>query len=232
MPIRRPPIRLALLCGLALTAGAAGAGSIAVPHLGALIEVPVISFKEQRFYGVVQQRYDFSCGSAALATLLSHHHGQPTDEKSVFEAMYALGDPDKIRRQGFSLFDMKRYLASRGLKADGLRMTLEQLETARVPGIALTTVNGYRHFVVIKGLSEREVLVGDPALGLKAWPRQTFEAGWNGVLFVIHDGRDLLGERFDAADAWGLRAPPPLHLVAERPRLADFTPALPRNIEF
>ncbi len=35
----------------------------------------VVSVKEARFTTTQRQQFDFSCGSAAVATLLTHHYG-------------------------------------------------------------------------------------------------------------------------------------------------------------
>jgi predicted double-glycine peptidase len=171
---------LALLPALAVQAADFTAG-------GASFVVPVTSLKEARFRGTVRQQYDFSCGSAALATLLSHHYDFPVTEQEIFRDMFARGDQPRIRREGFSLLDMKRYLATRGFTADGFEQALDKLAQARLPAIVLVAENGYRHFVVIKGLQGQRVLLGDPAGGTRALPRQAFEAIWqNRLLFVIH----------------------------------------------
>lgn len=171
---------LALLPALAVQAADFTAG-------GASFVVPVTSLKEARFRGTVRQQYDFSCGSAALATLLSQHYDFPVTEQEIFRDMFARGDQPRIRREGFSLLDMKRYLATRGFTADGFEQALDKLAQARLPAIVLVAENGYRHFVVIKGLQGQRVLLGDPAGGTRALPRQAFEAIWqNRLLFVIH----------------------------------------------
>ena len=77
--------------------------------------------QELRFLETVRQGFDFSCGSAALATLLSFHYGRPTTEFQVFESMWKTGDTEKIRKDGFSMLDMKRYLEQEGLRADGFQ---------------------------------------------------------------------------------------------------------------
>jgi predicted double-glycine peptidase len=97
------------------------------------------------------------------------------------------GDQPRIRREGFSLLDMKRYLATRGFTADGFEQPLDKLAQAGLPAIVLVADNGYRHFVVIKGVQGERVLLGDPAGGTRALSRQGFEAIWqNRLLFVIH----------------------------------------------
>lgn len=147
---------------------------------------PVVSLRDMPFRTVVRQQYDYSCGSAALATLLHHHYGRPVGEAEIFKAMYAAGDQAKIRRVGFSLLDMKNYLKSVGLTADGYRENLEILRTHKAPAIAVINVGNYRHFVVVKGVQGGKVLVGDPALGLKAYTLAEFAKVWNGVVFMIH----------------------------------------------
>jgi predicted double-glycine peptidase len=160
--------------------------------------VPVESVLSRRFRTVVRQQYDFSCGSAALATLLRYHYGDAVDEQKVFLGMWAEGDRPAIRKVGFSLLDMKRYLAARGARADGYRVTMDQVATVAVPGIALVTIGSYRHFVVVKGVRADEVLLGDPSTGLRAVPRREFERAWNGVYFVLdperHRGKSLFND--------------------------------------
>ena len=158
---------------------------------------------ERRFLSVVHQKYDFSCGSAALATLLHYHYDDPQTEQSIFVGMWRDGDQAKIKTQGFSLLDMKRYLASRGIKSDGYKVSLSQIETARTPGIALINMNGYMHFVVIKGVENGQVLVGDPSLGIRLVPVRKFQEMWNGIFFILSDqpalGKGVFGKDSDWA---------------------------------
>src|SRR5262245_14064470 len=93
---------------IAGSAGAAHAGNAWVYGPGgAQWRQPVRSMKELRFRGVVGQQYDFSCGAAAVATLLTHHLEAPTPENNVFANMWKNGDRERIQKVGFSLLDMK-----------------------------------------------------------------------------------------------------------------------------
>lgn len=173
---------------LALTLPAPAAWAIDLGAVGGgLMTVPLKTWKEARFITTVHQKYDFSCGSAALATLMSHHYAFPMTEQVVFEEMYAKGDQQKIRQQGFSLLDMQRFLAARGFHADGFQLPLEKLLEAKVPAIVLITDQGYNHFVVIKGIADGRVLVGDPSKGARTMSVDRFRESWiNKILFVIH----------------------------------------------
>ena len=152
---------------------------------GASYNIAVTSYRDIPFRTVVRQQFDYSCGSAALATLLRYHYGLERSEHELFQAMYAAGDHIRIRKAGFSLFDMKRYLQTQGLSSDGYRLNWPQLAALRAPAIAMVTVRGYRHFVVIKGIRADAVLVGDPAAGLRIYSKDDFLDVWNGVIFGI-----------------------------------------------
>lgn len=174
----------------AVVAGA-HAGSLELPlQVGGAYNVPVTSIREARFASTVRQQYDYSCGSAALSTLLTHQYGHPVTEEQVFEEMFRLGDQARIRVEGFSLLDMKRYLEAHGFQADGFRLPLEKLVAAKLPAIVLINEGGYNHFVVVKGMRDGRVLIGDPAGGTRALAQAAFEAAWvNPLLFVINNRR-------------------------------------------
>jgi predicted double-glycine peptidase len=188
--------------------------------------VPVLSWRQARLSGTLLQQYDFSCGSAAVATLLTHHYGLPTSEAAVFESMFAQGDQARIRRDGFSMLDLKRALAAYGLQADGFEQPLEKLQQAGLPAIVLISENGYQHFVVIKGLSAERVLIGDPAKGTRAMSRLAFDAVWrNRLLLVVHNRPDLA--RFNLAADWAAAPLSPLAAGVSRDSLAVVT--LPKH---
>lgn len=190
------------------------------------VRLPVTSLRAGRTANTLIQQYDFSCGSAALATLLTHHYRQPTTEQEVFEFMYRTGDQERIRQQGFSLLDMKRYLAQFGMQADGFALDLDKLNEARTPAIVLINENGYQHFVVVKGLQHDRVLLGDPAQGTRALTRQQFDAVWpSRLLFVIHN---RIGQgQFNLARDWRVAPRSPLAQGVNRDSLTAIT--LPKN---
>lgn len=173
------------------------------------VSLRVLSMQELKFAGVVRQRFDFSCGSAALATLL-RLYGIGGSEADSFRGMWADGDRAQIRKLGFSLLDMKRYLAGRGLVANGYKVSLDAIAEAELPGIALITTRGYRHFVVLMGVDDDEVLVADPALGLRVERRDHFAASWNGVYFAIDGEPRGSKARFNQPRQWAAYARAPI----------------------
>jgi predicted double-glycine peptidase len=164
--------------------------------------IRVSSYSEIPFRTVIRQQFDYSCGSAALATMLRFHYGVQTNEADVFKAMYAVGDQDRIQKLGFSLLDMKKYLSSLGYEADGYRLTVEEIGHLDAPSIALVQINSYKHFVVVKGYIDGHVLVGDPALGLRMMSAEEFTKIWNGIAFVVREAPADIHPIFNDAGEW------------------------------
>jgi len=216
----RSDIAALILCLFATPPAQAGTMTV-LGSSGGSFSVKVTSIKESRFQSVVKQQYDFSCGSAALATLLTYHYQSPVSEQEVFKAMFDIGDQKKIRAQGFSLLDMKNYLVAHGFKAAGYQASLDKLAAIGVPAIVLINMRGYKHFVVVKGVTEKDVLLGDPAAGTRSMPRAEFESSWNGLLFLVLSKKDVGKNHFNLAQDWDFRERAPLGAAMSNARLAN-----------
>jgi len=225
-------VSLLLVCALLLFAicsrpAQAGDVVLTTPTTGSYA-LKITSFADLKFSTVIHQQYDYSCGSAALATLLHYHYRLPVDEATVFKAMFNVGDKANIEKLGFSLLDMKKYLASIGYRADGYRLGLDELSKVGVPAIALIQIGTYKHFVVIKGVVGDHVLVGDSALGLRVLSAGDFRQTWNGIAFIVHDTpRGVAPPLFNNADEWKRWADSnPLSAAVVVPPLAPFLAGL------
>ncbi|MDE2583087.1 MAG: C39 family peptidase [Rhodospirillales bacterium] len=236
---RRRPL-IFLLAGTALlasaTVGAARAGSIFLSgiSLGAgTASVHVESLQARKFTRVIRQHYDFSCGSAALATLLTYNYGLPVSEARVFKSMFERGDKKVIARYGFSLLDMKNYLARHRLPSAGFRAPLARLAQVGVPAIALVDVRGYHHFVIIEGVRDRTVLLADPALGVRTEKIADFEKHWSGVFFLILTDVARAKGSFDNKEQWAVAPRVPFGLARYSVDLATLQqPALLNAFRF
>lgn len=203
-----------LVCAFILlaTGATARAGWVVTPGLmsgGHPLAIKVASLKERRFLTTVRQQYDYSCGSAAVATLLTFQYHDPVSEEAAFKVMWERGDQHKIRREGFSLLDIKQYLEVNGYGANGYVAPLDKLVEVGIPAIALINDKGYNHFVVIKGIQGNRILLGDPSVGSRVMSRAEFESMWqNGILFVITGKKDRAV--FNARSDWQTRPRAPL----------------------
>jgi uncharacterized protein len=208
---------LALCCGTAaLAAVPAGAGSLFLNGVGmggGAVTMKLESFQEKKYKSTLAQQYDFSCGSAALATLLTYDYNIPVSEQEVFQNMFDNGDKKVIAESGFSLLDIKNYLARRGLESNGYRAPLEKLAAVRVPAIVLTNVRGYSHFVVLEGIQDGYVLLSDPANGMRSEPLAEFEGQWTGIFFLILTDAEQAQQGFNSEKKWAAAPAPPWDLT-------------------
>ncbi|MEH6758506.1 MAG: C39 family peptidase [Parasphingorhabdus sp.] len=195
--------------------------------LGGDYAVGVMTYWDIPFRSVVRQRYDFSCGSAAVATLLTYHYDLPTAERTPFKAMWDLGDKEAIKKVGFSMLDMRSYLQSIGYRAEGFKLEPGQLAQVKRPVIVLLDLNGFKHFVVVKGQTKDQVLVGDSVLGIKKYSTKDFYKYWNGIVLAIVDGPIQKLPTYNLAGDWSPWAPAPTDQVSATASIGDLTTHLP-----
>lgn len=158
---------------------------------GTMITKNIISMRERHFIDMVPQQTDFSCGAAALATILNYAYGYDFSEADVIAGMLKVSNPELVQTKGFSLLDIKHYVETLGLRGRGYTVNPEILDRIKIPTIVLLDIRGYKHFVVLKKATPEKVYIADPALGNRVMDRQDFVDGWNKVTFaVIGDGFD------------------------------------------
>jgi hypothetical protein len=103
--------------------------------------------------------------------------------------------------------------------------------------IALLDLNGYKHFVVIKGLRGDRVLTGDPTLGLTEYSAHDFAKHWNGIVLAVVENTDDHVPSYNLAGDWGPWSRAPLEdgggiRVALRERNDDLPPDYQITPEF
>ena len=157
-----------------------------VEAFGGLYAKKVTSFSEARYKNLVRQNTDYSCGAAALATILKYAYDVAADENIVMEGMLNVSNEDVVKSKGFSMLDMKHYVESLGMRGRGYRLTDQRLKNLRIPVIVLLDINGYKHFSVLKRVSDGEFFLADPVLGNKQMSATEFKKAWaNRVVFTI-----------------------------------------------
>ncbi|WP_180078296.1 C39 family peptidase [Acinetobacter sp. YH12251] len=142
---------------------------------------------EDQFRGIVRQAYDYSCGSAALTTLLNGYVGTQLTEQQTMNGLLKFGETEKIiERRSFSLLDMKRFVAAVGLDSGGYKGEFSDLVKQGQPAIVPISYAGFKHFVVFKAYKDGRVYVADPALGNISFDEVRFQEIWeNNTLFLI-----------------------------------------------
>lgn len=155
-------------------------------------------FSELKYRHIVRQAYDYSCGSAALVTVLTYHLGLKITEQQAMEGMLEKGEKDKIiERRGFSLLDMKRYLQSLGVDGAGFRAEIKDLLPLSQPAIVPIDYAGSKHFVVLRGIRDGVVYLADPSAGNLVFSVEEFARWWDkNTLFLISPakGQSAIGQ--------------------------------------
>ncbi|WOE29403.1 putative pilus system C39 family peptidase FilB [Acinetobacter towneri] len=143
---------------------------------------------EDQFRGIVRQAYDYSCGSAALTTLLNGYVGTQLNEQQTMSGLLRYGEYERIiERRSFSLLDMKRFVAALGMESGGYRGEFSDLVKQGQPAIVPISYAGFKHFVVYKAYKNGRVYVADPALGNISFDEERFKGVWeNNTLFLIN----------------------------------------------
>ncbi len=150
---------------------------------------PIRTLKDLRDEGVVRQRWDMSCGAAALSTILTYDFNDNTPEAAIVVWLLHRLNPVRVRaRGGFSLLDLKRFAQARGYTAEGFSgMSLEDLASQKSSVITPIHFKGFDHFVVVKGIVGDRVILADPGFGNVTMRTGRFMKIWkNGIVFIIH----------------------------------------------
>ena len=137
---------------------------------------------------MLKQNYDYSCGSAALGTLLNFYLGENFTEKNIIQGLMEYGDKEQIKKlRAFSLWDMQKFVEALGYKSGGYNAEMSDLKNPDLwPCIVPIELFGYRHFVVLKGIHKGHVFVSDPWKGNSSYTEGQFLKMWyNSILFRV-----------------------------------------------
>jgi predicted double-glycine peptidase len=147
------------------------------------------TLKQLRDMDVVKQALDYSCGAAALATLLIYYYGDVTSEAEILELLQSGLTKKELlvkAERGFSLLDLKRTALAKGYRAAGFRLKPGQLMQLSAPVMVFVEPLGYKHFAVLRGVRNGEVYLADPARGNLRMRLDQFVQEWEqGIVFVL-----------------------------------------------
>ncbi|HBV64719.1 MAG TPA: hypothetical protein DEF45_17040 [Rhodopirellula sp.] len=146
--------------------------------------------RQIRNESIVMQQRDFSCGAAALATILNYYWEENVSETALLVLVAKLLTKEELRDRvanGLSLMDLKRVAQAGGYTAIVGKFSIERLGESKLPLIVAITVNEYDHFVVYRGRDENFIYLADPIRGKLRVPVETFVEQWqkNAILAVI-----------------------------------------------
>ena len=148
------------------------------------------TWKEMRERNVVIQRFDFSCGTGSLATLMKYYFGDNVTELMLIEdILNSLAETAVTDRQekGLSLLDLKCSAERRGYQAYAVILKLYALYKIDQPILVYLETNEFKHFVVFRGIKGGRVFLADPSQGNIRMPVRRFLEKWDkGIALVLY----------------------------------------------
>ncbi|GAB3539810.1 hypothetical protein GCM10027343_07880 [Noviherbaspirillum agri] len=142
---------------------------------------PEFGEKVIKRFAWVEQAEEMDCGAACLA-MLCKHYGIPM-------TLGKLRELANVTTEGATLDSLARAGESLGFTTRGVQCTYEALLGFELPFIVHW--EGY-HYVVVYGVSKRQVWVADPAIGFRKMSVEEFERGWSGTCLVFTPGQNMV----------------------------------------
>jgi predicted double-glycine peptidase len=185
----------------ALAVALLGAGCAVGPYVVAtpdvddyLYDVPtahprkVVCWQDMRWGGVVRQGLDYSCGTAALATLMNSGFDDNAVESQILSDIISVQDDEgkgRILEKGVSMLDLKRAAIRRGYLAEGATLPLSSLRQLRGAVVVHLLRDGKGHFSVLRGIVDDQVQLADPGEGNVRLSLDQFAYEWSGFILAL-----------------------------------------------
>lgn len=146
---------------------------------------PVRSWHELVTQDVVMQEFDYSCGAAAVATILGKFYNEPVTERIVLDTL------DKTTTATFA--DLATVLPKFGFKGVGFSVDYQQLAKLKVPVIVAVRFDADNdHFSVLRGIDTDTAWLADPSTGNMLLPLDRFLRAWESRNDPAHRGKILI----------------------------------------
>lgn len=174
------------LCLQAVVVSVAFAAAVTFSVAGGRFSGEVKSYKEIKTENIVAQSHDYSCGPAAIATILSYYFNEPVTEAEIIKFLLLTTNIEKVKEnKGFSLLDLKKFAQSKGYETTGYQMDFEFLVNLNRPVLVPINIREYHHFVVFRGLKGDRVFIADPVLGQMTMRYDKFLGIWKGGIGLV-----------------------------------------------
>ncbi|MEN4018798.1 MAG: C39 family peptidase [Methanobacterium sp.] len=138
------------------------------------------------------QSTDYSCGPAALATVL-----QNIGINSIEGDLKVLAGTDT---SGTTMHELSEAAKAKGLSAAGMRLSVDDLKPNNIVHIML---DGEGHYSVVREVTDTSVYLADPSLGNIEMTREKFAEIFTGNALVITDPNVQAQETSNSTQATG-----------------------------
>lgn len=130
---------------------------------------------------VLLQQSEMDCGATCLAMIAAYY--------GVRISINRLREMTNVTREGATMHSLAEAAEDLGFRTRGIRGGDDALSELTGPAIAYW--QGY-HYVVVYRVLDEQIVVADPAEGLKRMSREEFNKGWSGALLTLAPTPSLL----------------------------------------
>ena len=140
----------------------------------------VLSFSNKKKLPMIFQDERSECGAACVA-MISDYWGHRLD-------LYTIRCQTETSNRGSTLSDISGLLEGLGFITRPLRISLDALSLIRCPAILHWDMN---HFVVVKQVNKKYVVIHDPALGVRYCRWEEVSQSFTGIVLEVEKSSDF-----------------------------------------
>ncbi|WP_102349511.1 peptidase domain-containing ABC transporter [Bacillus sp. Marseille-P3661] len=123
---------------------------------------------------VILQQSETDCGAASLAMIGRYYNLKLSINK--------IRELANVTRYGATLLSLAEAAETIGFLSKGIQTDLKGLRNQQLPAIAHWQGN---HYIVVYKVTDKEVVVADPGIGLEKIAHEEFEKNWTGTLLIL-----------------------------------------------
>lgn len=183
----------------------------------------VSSIKTLNQEAVTMQNLDYSCGSAALATLMKYYFNDDVTEMTLLEevkTLFSQKDFSVIEENGLSFKELEQIAAARGYQFASVQLQPTALAKLSGPILVYVEPNNYRHFAILRGTVNGRVYLADPSRGNISMPIEEFSQEWSGKSLIL--GKPGFGTPKQHGLSVHAHAAPDAFLLSSQNRLTSY----------
>jgi ATP-binding cassette, subfamily B, bacterial HlyB/CyaB len=134
--------------------------------------------RSTRRYPFVAQQSASDCGIASIV-MVALYYGKRL-------SMTRVRGMAKVNQDGASMNSLVMTVESLGFMARPCQGSLQELANQTLPAIAHWEGN---HYIVVYQITEKQVIVADPAVGQRSLTYKEFQVGWTGYILLLQPAR-------------------------------------------
>jgi ATP-binding cassette subfamily B protein RaxB len=136
--------------------------------------------RKQKKLPVIVQNEMTECGHTCVA-MIGNYWGHDLD-------LHSLGQIQKPSNRGITMSEMVRLFETLGFRSRALRVPLDELKHVKCPAILHWNMN---HFVVLKQVRKKEIVIHDPATGVRRCRMDDVSNAFTGIVLEVEKTNDF-----------------------------------------